>query len=126
MEGLYVCYSEKKAGNFNEAVNISNNEYLIWRHKKAITRRLKYPTKIVIKISGKDIYYFGDLLLVKDYSAFNSDIFIEDIIHRPTMWREPDTECKSVLFIANLRRINQPEVTKSKHPPQAFAYIDFS
>ena len=126
MEGIYVCYNEKKAGNFKEAIEMSNKEYLIWRHPVSIKRRLKYPAKILIKISGEDRYYKGDLLLVKEYGAFKTAIFYEDVKHRPTIWRNPSKESwKSVLFISNLQEVLDPVEARGIHPPQGVRYISF-
>jgi hypothetical protein len=87
MEGVYVCYNEKETGSFEEAIEKANREYLIWRHPSPIKRELKFSTKIIIKISGEDRYYKGDLLLVMEYGAFNPKIFYEDLNHRPAIWK---------------------------------------
>ena len=126
MEGIYVCYNEKKAGNFKEPIEMSNREYLIWRHPVSIKRRLKYPSKIIIKVSGEDRYYKGDLLLVKEYGAFKTTIFYEDVNHRPSTWRNPSKEgWKSVLFISNLQEILKPAEVCGMYPPQGVRYIKF-
>ena len=122
MLGLYVCYNEKLAGNFEEAVKVSNKEYLIWRHPVHVRRLLKYPTKIIIKISGEDRYYRGDLLLVKEYDAFNPKIFDDYANHRPEVWKDaPERIWKCVFFIANLKNVSEPAETSDIHPPQGVA-----
>ncbi len=123
MNGVYVCYSEEKQGDFSEVVEMSNDEYLIWRHKTSIRREMRYPAKVIIKISKKDIYYVGDLLLVKEYEAFNPEIFIKDERHRPVAWSESSDDTKSVLFIANLQEVPEPEEVKDIHPPRGVAYF---
>ncbi len=126
MIGLYVCYNEKEAGNFEEAVKIANKGYLIWRHPVSVIRPLKYPTKIIVKISDEKRYYKGDLLLVKEYDAFNLRIFDDYVKHRPAVWKNaPERKWKCVLFISNLQSVFEPLEVRGMHPPQAFRYIDF-
>ena len=126
MDGIYICYNENKTGNFKEAVEMSNREYLIWRHPVSINRRLKYPAKIIIKVSGEDRYYKGDLLLAKEYGVFKAAIFYEDVKHRPFVWRKASKEdWKSVLFISNLQEVFAPDEVRSIHPPQGVRYIKF-
>jgi len=126
MVGLYVCYNEKEAGNFEEAVKIANKGYLIWRHPVSVNRPLKYPTKIIIKISGEERYYRGDLLLVREYNAFNPSIFDDYVEHRPLVWKNaPEREWRCVLFISNLQAVLDPPEVHGMHPPQAVTYINF-
>lgn len=126
MDGIYICYNEKKTGDFKEAIEMSNREYLIWRHPAPIKRSFKYPAKIIIKISGEDRYYKGDLLLVKEYAAFKTTIFYKDIKHRPTNWKNaPEKKWKSVLFIANLQKVLEPTEVRGMYPPQGVRYIKF-
>lgn len=126
MEGIYVCYNEKKTGDFKEAIELSNREYLIWRHPAPIKRKLKYPAKIIIKVSSEDRYYKGDLLLVKEYAAFKTTLFYEDIKHRPLNWKDaPEKKWKSVLFISNLQEVLEPVEVRDMHPPRSVIYIKF-
>ena len=126
MYGIYVCYNEKVTGNFEEAIEKANREYLIWRHPAPIRRKLKYPTKIIIKISGEDRYYKGDLLLVSGYGVFNAKIFYEDLDHRPAIWKSaPEKDWKSVLIISNLQQVLDPVEVYRMHPPQGVRYIEF-
>jgi hypothetical protein len=126
MLGLYICYNEKKTGYFQEAIEMSNREYLIWRHPVSIKRKLMYPAKIIIKVTGEDRYYKGDLLLVKEYTAFKTEIFSEDVKHRPSVWKNaPKRVWKSVLFISNLQKVPCPVAVRGMHPPQGIRYIQF-
>lgn len=126
MIGLYVCYNEKITGNFEDAVEIANKEYLIWRHPVPVKRQLRYPTKIIIKISGEDRYYKGNLLLAKEYNAFNPSIFNDYVKHRPSVWKNaPEKDWKCVLFISNLRHTLDPVEIHDMHPPQGVRYIKF-
>jgi hypothetical protein len=126
MEGIYICYNEKKTGDFKEAIEISNREYLMWRHPVSVIRRLKYPTKIIIKVSGENRYYKGDLLLVKEYAAFKTTIFYKDTKHRPFNWKNaPERDWKSVLFMSNLQEVLEPVEVRRMHPPQGVRYIKF-
>ncbi len=127
MVGLYVCYNKKEAGNFEEAVKTANKGYLIWRHPVSVNRSLKYPTKIIIKISGEDRYYRGDLLLVREYDVFNPRIFDDYVKHRPLIWKNaPERKWKCVLFISNLQGVLDPLEVRSMHPPQGIRYIDLN
>jgi hypothetical protein len=127
MLGPYVCYNEKETGNFENAVTIANKGYLIWRHPVSINRPLKFPTKIIIKISGEERYYRGDLLLVREYAAFNPSIFDDYVKHRPPVWKNgPEKEWKSVLFISNLETTTDPPEVRGMHPPQAVIYVNFN
>lgn len=126
MVGLYVCYNEKETGNFEEAVKIANKGYLIWRHPVSVNRPLKYPSKIIIKISGEERYYRGDLLLAREYHAFSPSIFDDYVKHRPPIWKNaPEREWKCVLFISNLRSVLDPPEVRGMYPPQGFRYINF-
>jgi len=125
MKGLYVCYNEIGNGPFDEAIKFANEGYLIWRHPSPCKQELKFPSKILIKISGKLIYYLGTLLLVRNDTDFNPEIFINDHKHRPVLWRKPSDKTKSVFFITNLEEIEEPLFVKNKHPPQGITYIEF-
>jgi hypothetical protein len=126
MRGLYTSYNESKNGPFQEALDISCNEYLIWRHPVPVKKNLKYPTKIIVRISGKEKYYKGDLLLVKEMVAFNPEIFFKDRKHRPSKWTESNEGFKSVFFISNLTEVGEPEEIKGMAPPQGIRYVDIT
>ena len=125
MLGLYVSYNEKKNGSFDEVLEISNKEYLMWKHNSLCKRMLTYPTKIIIRTTVKKEYYKGNLLLVRPYKDFNKNIFNTDISHRPSGWRLSRDDVKTVFFISNLKRIVAPKNFLGKHPPQGITYIDF-
>jgi len=123
MMGLYTCYNEDKNGPFQEALDISKKEYLIWRHPVVVKKNLRYPAKIIIKISGEKRYYKGDLLLVKEMEAFNPEIFSKDTKHRPSKWISTNEKFKSVFFISNLEEVEEPEEIKGLAPPQGIKYV---
>ena len=105
---------------------MSNREYLIWRHPVPINKRIKYPAKIIIKVSGEDRYYKGVLLLAKEYGAFKAAIFHEDVKHRPSIWKKaPARDWKSVLFISDLQETRDLADVDGMHPPQGVRYIKF-
>lgn len=149
MIGLYVSYKENleccidhklKNGSMDDAIRISKEGYLIFESKKACKRDLKFPTKVLmVRIRAHQTYkfYWGDLLLVRDYSDFDHDInpsILEDEKHRPKDWIKMYQICKieqekvkSVFFISNFKSIKEPLNITKQHPrpPQTFCYIEF-
>lgn len=97
---------------------MSNAEYLIWKDNRKLTQKLRYPAGIVVKISNKEEYYEGDLLVIRSYCDFHSDLFKEDISHRPTIWRNDTKASEWVFFIANLKNVSKPEKIKNKPFPE--------
>jgi len=126
MEGIYVSYNEENNGNFDEAVAMSNKGYIIWKHGSPSTKQLNFPTKIIIKVTKKEEYYLGDLLLIRPYKDFDPRIFNEDVEHRPSNWITHTGESKTVLFISNLKNVPEPTEVAGMHPPQGIVYIDFN
>lgn len=124
MKGLYVSYNEQENGSVEELVRISNQDYLIFKHKKPVRQYLTFPTKILIRVSKIGDFYLGDLIKIKNYNECNPKIF-EDPKHRPTLWQSNKEEAKSVFFISNLKQISEPLDLKDQHPPQGIIYRDF-
>lgn len=124
MKGIYICYNESKNGPFDEAVTISKQSYLIWKHSSPCKSIYKFPTKILIQLSGKDVYYEGELLLVRNFSDLNPKIFLEPK-HRPKKWRNTIEDAKAGFFISNLREVEPSLDIKETHPPQGIKYVDF-
>ncbi len=124
MEGIYISYDEQKRGNIEEAVEVANREYLIWRNPKAVKRKLKYPAKIIIRIKGQERYYMGSLLAVVDYKAFNPEFLKKYFRHRPSRWEySPEKNWKSIFLITNLRATEKPDEIRNKYPPQGITYF---
>ncbi len=126
MLGIYVSYNAEKNGNFEEAIKMSNEGYIIWKHGFPCIKELNYPSKILIRMASKGSFYIGDLLLIRNYEDINPKVFTEDIHHRPSNWRVNSGESKTVLFISNLKEISEPDKVKNQHPPQGIIYHDFT
>ena len=124
MIGLYTSYNEEENGSIEEPIKISNQGYLIFKHGSPCKRQLKYPTKILLRVSKKGDYYLGDLLLFRDYLDFNPMIF-KDPKHRPLRWQSNEGESKSVFFISNLQKVEEPSDLRGQHPPQGITYRNF-
>lgn len=126
MEGIYVSYDEKKRGDIGDAIKVAKNEYLIWRSPSAVRRKLRYPTKVIIRIKGQERYYRGDLLAIVDYEAFKPEFLRKYFRHRPTMWEKTsERNWKSVFFITNLQAVKRPNEIRGKQPPQSITYFKF-
>ncbi|HHT9115752.1 MAG: hypothetical protein HY607_09500 [Planctomycetes bacterium] len=126
--GIYMSYNERKNGDFQEAVDISNNrDYVVWLDKSLIKRKL---TNIIIKITGQKRYYEGKLLEIKYFDTINYDINTHEANHRPKCWRNgyskppiPGKDFKSVFYISELREVEEPPEVKEIPPPQRPVYF---
>ena len=126
--GIYMSYNERKNGNFQEAVDISNNQdYVVWLDKSLI--KCKLPD-IIIKIAGQMRYYKGKLLDIKYFDTTKNDINKFEAKHRPKQWRSgfkkppiPGKDFKSVLYISKLREVEEPPEIKEKRSPQRPVYF---
>jgi hypothetical protein len=125
MLGVYVSFDEKQNGSFDEAVDMSNDEYIIWKDRSSCKQKLNYPARILIKIKGEEKYYSGTLLLMRPYVDFDPTIFAKDTTHRPSLWRADKGEAKTVFFISGLNKINKPPQIANIAPMQRPIYIDF-
>ena len=129
MLGVYVSFNEKQNGSFDEAVDMSNDEYVIWKDRSPCKRKLKYPANILIKIikeiKDKEVYYKGKLLLVRPYADFDPTIFVKDTTHRPSSWRTDKGDAKTVFFISGLKKIDKPSQVANTGSPQRPIYINF-
>lgn len=122
----YVCYNEEKHGSFDEPVKMSNKSYIIWRHGFRCTKEFKYPAKILIKISGKNIWYLGTLLLMRDHNDFVPEFWDKDIKHRPSNWKGAESNAKSVFFITDLKQYEPETRIRDQQPPQGVYYIELA
>jgi hypothetical protein len=60
--GVFISYSEKKNGPFQDAVDVCNaHGYILWLEKASIKQWFSFPATILIKIKGEDRYYQGEL-----------------------------------------------------------------
>lgn len=129
--GVYTSYDEDKNGSFLEAVSIlNNNDYLVWLERSTINpRRFAFPTTIVIKIKGKEIYYSGTLIGVKPARLVDKIQLLEDRTHRPLRWKAIDQthyrDFKSILYISGLKRVPVLPEVQGRHPPQRPYYFAF-
>src|SRR5437762_2903715 len=104
--GLFASYNEKKNGKFQDAVDVCNaREYLVWLEKVAVDpERFLFPTAILIKITGEDRYYQGELRDIKRVKEVDRDALLSEALHRPRAWQQVDKidymDFKSVLYIA--------------------------
>jgi hypothetical protein len=126
MEGIYVSYDEKERGSIEEAVDISNDEYLTYRYSALINKsRFKYPTKIIIRIKGKEKYYQGNVLFIADFKALNYQFIKNDGKHMPLNWRNaPERKWKNVSFLTNLKAVKKPNEIRNKCFPRRPIYFD--
>lgn len=126
MDGIYVSYDEEKRGAIEEAIEVANKEYLIWRSPNAVAKKLKYPTKIIIRVKGQERYYIGKLLAVVVYNAFKPEFLKKYFRHRPHKWEHSsEKNWRSVFFIADLRATKKPNEIRKKYPPQNLTYFTF-
>lgn len=131
--GLYVSYSERKNGAFDEAVEISKKfGCLTWLDASPIRPdRLHYPTKIVIRLTGQERYFRGILLATASADALKPDFVTGERNHRPAAWRhrnpnpQPKIDFKSVLFMSCLQEVPRPLELRNLTPPQHPTYISF-
>jgi len=125
MLGVYVSFDEKQNGSFDEAVGMSNDEYIIWKDRSSCKQKLNYPARILIKMKSEEKYYSGTLLLMRSYADFDPTIFAKDTTHRPSSWRTDKGEAKTVFFISGLEKVSKPSVIDNISPMQRPIYIDF-
>ena len=125
MIGILVCYNEDKNGPFDEAIRLSNESYVIWKNPTSMIKDLKYPTKIIIKISGMEEYYLGNLLMARPFKDFNPRIFVEDKKHRPSNWTSGEEESEYVFFISDLKNVQKPKEINDVQPQPGVVYVDF-
>lgn len=125
--GVYMSYNEDKSGLFKEAAYISNkNDYVIWCSRDKVARdRLICPTLVVIKITGKELYYRGELFDIKHYADINnSDAIIFDLHHRPKSWRIKQ-DFETIFYMRNLVQVSRPVVIEGMEAPQRPVYFEF-
>lgn len=130
--GLYVSYNEQLNGPFQHAVEISNTtDYVIWLDRSVVDpNKFTFPTPIVIRLSGQDLYYRGELLDIRRAHDVDKEAILSETTHRPVEWqdqdRSTDQDFRSVLYIHGLREVPPPTEVLGKHPPQSPYYVLFS
>jgi hypothetical protein len=124
-EGLYVSYNEGLAtGPIDAAVEISNRYGCVaWIDPSALKpNRLKYPTDIIVRLSGQERYFRGILLAVANWDSLPAEFMEREVNHRPVTWRNTENG-KSVLFISHLREVSKPQETVGIDPNQRPVYV---
>jgi hypothetical protein len=130
--GLYVSYNEQLNGPFQDAAEISNTtDYVIWLDRSVIDpKKFTFPTTIVVRLSGEDRYYRGELVEVKRAQDVDREAILAETTHRPVEWQDQDRDIyqdfRSVLYIRGLREVPPPIEVLDKHPPQRPYYVPFS
>jgi hypothetical protein len=120
--GLFVSYSEKKNGPFQDAVDVCNSqEYVVWLARNAVkTQRFSFPATILVKIKGEDRYYQGELRDMKRANEVDRSALLAEATHRPARWQQVDNvdyaDFKSVFYIAGLKRVARPPALSKKGP----------
>lgn len=128
--GIFVSYNEKKNGKFQDAVDVCNDhEYVIWFETKNVkTQRFLCPTTILIRITGEDRYYRGELREIKHTKEITWNAVLAEADHRPAMWKKRDKSdyagCKSVFRIAGLKQVPRPAGIAKDRAPQGPHYIE--
>src|SRR5919108_1839256 len=128
--GLFVSYSEKKNGKFQDAVDVCNaHEYVIWLEKSGVnTKRFLFPTTILIKITGEDRYYQGELRDIKRAEEIDRNALLAEASHRPATWQQVHkidyADFKSVLYIAGLKQVSRPAGLAKASAPQHPHYVE--
>jgi hypothetical protein len=129
--GIYVSYNQRLNGPFQGAVGISNTtEYVIWLDRSVINpERFTLPTTIVVRLSGEDRYYRGELVKIQRAQDVDKEAILAETTHRPAAWQDLDRsnnrDFQSVLYIRGLREVPPPTEVQDKHPPQHPYYVLF-
>ncbi|MGA6828315.1 hypothetical protein ACO9S2_11950 [Nitrospira sp. NS4] len=130
--GLFVSYNEKKNGKFQEAVDVCDDHgYVIWLENSVVRKeRFVLPTTILIKITGEDRYYRGELREIKRAEEFDRNALLAEASHRPAKWRQGDkgdyAGFKSVLYIADLKQVPRPAGIDKGRGPRRPIYTEES
>jgi HNH endonuclease len=127
--GIFVSYNEKN-GKFADAVEVCNaREYIIWLDKVAVRKeRFLFPSTILIKITGEDRYYRGQLRDVKRADEVDRAALLAEAAHRPAAWREVDkidyADFKSIFYISGLKQVPRPAGIAKDSAPQHPHYVE--
>jgi hypothetical protein len=127
--GIFVSYNEKN-GKFADAVDVCDaHEYIIWLDNVAVKKeRFSFPTTILIKITGEDRYYRGELRDVKRVDEVDKSALLAEATHRPATWREVDKidypDFRSVFYIAGLKQVPRPAGVAEDSAPQRPHYVE--
>jgi 5-methylcytosine-specific restriction protein A len=127
--GVFVSYNEKN-GKFADALDVCNaHVYIIWLDRVAVNKKkFSFPTTILIKITGEDRYYRGELRDVKRSDEVDRAALLAEAVHRPATWRAADkidyADFKSVFYIAGLKQVPRPTGIAEDSAPQRPHYVE--